>query len=160
MLNVGRHDNHARVRVDFLQLLQHIHPRHAPHHQVEQHEIGLLQEVALERAHAVLGFDHLIASRFEDVAHAAARQPRVVDEQDLCLHTRSSSVSASPSSAIAPSLNPASTIDRGMPYTTQLCSASVITVPPFALIQAAPSRPSAPMPVITSPSTRAPNTSA
>ena len=56
------------------------------------------------------------------------------------------------------SLNPASITERGIPYTTHVASASVSTVPPRALIQAAPSRPSAPIPVITTPSVRAPNT--
>ena len=40
------------------------------------------------------------------------------------------------------SLNPASTTTHGIPYTTQLLSASVKTSPPFALIQAAPCFPS------------------
>ena len=58
------------------------------------------------------------------------------------------------------SLSPASTTERGIPYTTQLSSDSVRMRPPAALIQADPSRPSDPMPVMTTPSTRPPYTSA
>ena len=55
------------------------------------------------------------------------------------------------SSGTASSLSPASTTERGIPYTTHVSSASVRIAPPRALIQAAPSRPSAPIPVITTP---------
>ena len=58
------------------------------------------------------------------------------------LHMRSMIAAANRSSGTASSLSPASTTDRGIPYTTHVSSASVSTAPPRALIHAAPSRPS------------------
>ena len=58
------------------------------------------------------------------------------------------------------SLNEASATARGIPYTTHEDSDSVTIRPPCALMCAEPSRPSVPIPVMTTPSTRDPKTSA
>jgi len=49
---------------------------------------------------------------------------------------------------------------RGIPYTTQVDSASAKTVPPWVLIARAPSSPSRPIPVNTTPMARGPKTAA
>ena len=102
--------------VHFRQLLQHIEAVHALHHQIQQDEIRLLEEIPLERDQAVFRFGDFVARRLQHLARATPRHARIVDEQDLGPpHTRAISASAMPSSGTAPSLSPASTIDRGMP---------------------------------------------
>ena len=57
-------------------------------------------------------------SQFSPCEHAAgppSRQARVVDDEDPPLHTRSIMTSATRSTAMASSLSPASTTERGMP---------------------------------------------
>src|SRR6185436_7496347 len=156
ILDIRRQHDGSHLRIHLKQLVEHVQTHHAFHHQIQQDEIRLLQKVPLERGQAVLGLDDEVAGRLEDLARRAARQGRVVDQEDFRRHIRSSMASAIWSSLTSASLRPASTIDRGMPYTTQLASDSVSTVPPLALIQAEPSRPSDPIPVITMPSTRDP----
>ena len=102
-------------RIELAQLRQHVQPVHALHHQIEQDDVRLVEEVALERGQPVLRLDDLVAGGLEDLAEAAPRQSRIVDDQDLALHTRSRMASASRSSGTAASLSPASTTDRGMP---------------------------------------------
>ena len=58
------------------------------------------------------------------------------------------------------SVRPASASARGIPYTTQVDSASARTVPPWALMALAPSSPSRPIPVSTTPMARGPKTAA
>ena len=55
------------------------------------------------------------------------------------------------SNGTASSLRPASATARGIPYTTHVSSASVRIAPPRALIQPAPSSPSLPIPVMSTP---------
>src|SRR5205807_2559261 len=53
---------------------------------------------------------------------------------------------------------PASRIARGMPHTAQLASSCAMTAPPVATSRAAPSAPSRPIPVSTTPSPPRPYT--
>ncbi len=85
------------------------------HHQIEQHDVGLIEEVALERAEAVLGFGDFESGGLEDLPQRPARQRRVVDDQHSGLHMRSTIAAVSRSSGTLSSLSPASTTDRGMP---------------------------------------------
>ena len=79
---------------------------------VDEAEDGM---AALERGHAVLGFDDLEAAGLENPPRAAPGQPRVVDDQDAAAHNLSSMTSNMCSSVADVSLNPASTTERGMP---------------------------------------------
>ena len=78
-------------------------------------DVGLLDEVPLERGHPVLRLDDLVARLLEDPPRAPARQARVVDEQ----HLRSYSLHYGAGHRVERnellSLSPASTTDRGMP---------------------------------------------
>src|SRR5215207_1671312 len=47
-LDVGAGDDHARVGVHLAQLRQHVQPVHALHDQVEEDEVGLLDEIEFE----------------------------------------------------------------------------------------------------------------
>ena len=159
-LNVGGHDDDPRLSVEFTQLCQHVQPVHPAHHEIEHDHVRFLEKIALQRNEAILGFDHLASGSFQNLPEAAARESRIVDDQHSGRHMRSRIAAVNRSSRTASSLSPASTTDRGIPYTMHVSSASVSTAPPRALIQAAPSRPSAPIPVITTAKTRSPKTSA
>ena len=116
MLDVGRDDNHPRGAVHLGQLLQHIQAVHALHHQIQQNEVRLLEKITLERDQPVLGFGDGVTGRLQDLAGAAPRQRRVVDEQDFArAHIRAITASAMRSTVKSPSLSPASTTERGMP---------------------------------------------
>src|SRR5688572_12902888 len=52
-LDVGAGDDDARAGVHLAQLSQHVEPVHPFHHEDEEDEVGLLDEVEFERGHAL-----------------------------------------------------------------------------------------------------------
>ena len=47
---------------------------HAFHHEVEQYQIGLGDEIPLERGHPILRLDDFVSGRLEDAPHPASRE--------------------------------------------------------------------------------------
>src|SRR5678815_23050 len=97
-----------------------------------------------------------MTSAFENRAMHTARVRGVVHDHDFGHYIISMMLDAISVSGADRSLTQASTTARGIPYTTHDDSASVRICPPVALMYADPITPSSPIPVITTPSTRAP----
>ena len=93
-LDIGGDDDHARGRVELAELGQDVQAVHPFHHQIEHHDVRLLDEVLLERDHAVLGLDDVEIVRFENGPHAPSRQTGIVHEQQFAFHTCSRMASA------------------------------------------------------------------
>src|SRR6185436_5027056 len=138
---VRRHHDHFGLGIELAQFDQDLQAVHALHYQVEQDDVGLVQEVALERDEAVFRLHDVVAFGLENLSERATRQRRIVDDEHSLCHTRSTMASVNRSSRTLSSLKPASTTARGIPYTTHVSSDSVKTEPPRALIHAAPWRP-------------------
>ena len=76
-------------------LVEHVEPVHALHHEIEQDDIRLLDEIALEGAHAVLRLDDVVAGRLRESRAALRRaRPESSTSRILVLHTRSRIASA------------------------------------------------------------------
>ena len=155
-LDVGGHDDDTGRRIELAKLGQHVEPVHALHHEVEQDDVRAARGSSARaptgrprprrrRSRRLRGCDGCCGAR-------APNRRRAAPSRSYPLHDRLGELIERDCS----SLSPASTTERGMPYTTQVSSASVRIQPPCALIHAAPSRPSLPMPVMTTPSIRAP----
>src|SRR5580765_903624 len=109
----------------------------------------VVEHVPFERLRAIARFLHRMSQLFDILPGQTARQPGIIHNKDFRAHKFRMMVSAIALKGAETSLRPASTTHLGIPYITQLSSASVMTFPPWALTHAAPSLPSSPIPVIT-----------
>ncbi len=96
----GQHDDRdvarAVVRAQAMAGLEAVHARH---HDVEEHEVGLLAQADLERLLSVLGDEHRVAFALEDESDRFANPRLVVGDENAGLSLRHDAL---PSPRVAP----------------------------------------------------------
>jgi hypothetical protein len=79
---VGGDDDHRQIPLLRRQLLQHLHPAHAGHLQVEHQQVRRVRGDALEALHTVRCLDHRVALCLEVLPQRPADQLLVVTDED------------------------------------------------------------------------------
>lgn len=84
VIRVSRHENDLQVRTQSENLVRKLPAVHAGHHDISENEIDDFDVLAIEvkTIGGVNGFDHLIATEFENFAGDVANKVFVFDEKN------------------------------------------------------------------------------